>query len=237
MKTIFTLLLATVISSSAFAYNDGKLTISLAQNRNLQVQVDGRSYSDDDNTITVHNIQAGYHTIKVYRNYNNGRNSNGNGRWDNRNRRAELIYSGQVYVKPDYHVDVMVNRFGKALVDERLLDRNDDDGYYNGNNGSNGNYGQAMNDYDFNQLLGRIRGQWFNNGKMKTAKENIPSYWFNTGQVRQLLQVFSTDSDKLEIAKLTYRYTVDQRNYYSLYDVFSFQSSRDELEQYIRNYR
>jgi hypothetical protein len=235
MKTMFTLLFATALSSSAFAYNDGKLTITLVQNRNLQVQIDGRTYNDDDNTITVRNIQAGYHTIRIYR---SGNNRNGNGRWgDRNNRRSELIYSGQVYVKPDYHVDVMVNRFGKALVDERLLDRNDDDGYYNGGNGNNGGHGQVMSDYEFNQLLGRIKGQWFNSSKMNTAKENIPAYWFNTSQVRQLLQVFSSDNDKLELAKLAYRYTVDQRNYYSLYDVFSFQSSRDELEQYIRNYR
>ena len=52
MKTLFTLLLATIFSSAAFAYEGGKLTISIAGNRNFQVYVDGRAYQDQDNTYT-----------------------------------------------------------------------------------------------------------------------------------------------------------------------------------------
>jgi hypothetical protein len=44
MKNIFTLLLATV-SFSAFAYDGGKLTITVPSSRNVQVYVDGRVYS------------------------------------------------------------------------------------------------------------------------------------------------------------------------------------------------
>jgi hypothetical protein len=228
MKSIFTLLLSTIFSFHAFAYDEGKLTITLVQTRNIQVQVDGRSYNEEeDNTITLHNIRSGYHTIKIYR--TNGRN---NSRWDRGgNRRNELIYSTQVYVRPSYHVDVMVNRFGKALIDERMLERELE---YNDN--SNG-YRQAINEYDFNALLNRVKGQWFNNSKLNTVKEALPNNYFNTSQLRQLLQLFSVDKDKLELAKLAYRNTIDQRNYYTLNDVFSFQSSKDELEEYIRNQR
>ena len=117
-------------------------------------------------------------------------------------------------------------------------------GNYGNNNGSYGNngnydnnngYNQAMNDRDFSQLLQKIRGQWF--GKINTAKEGINENYFTTLQVRQILQLFSSENDKLELAKLAYRNTVDQRNYAQLYDVFSYQSSRDELDQYIRNNR
>jgi hypothetical protein len=51
------------------------------------------------------------------------------------------------------------------------------------------------------------------------------------------LQIFSSDNDKLELAKLAYRQTVDSRNYYTLYDVFSFQNGRDELDRYIKDNR
>jgi hypothetical protein len=139
----------------------------------------------------------------------------------------------------------MINRFGKALVDERDL-RYSNDGWKNGNNGKNndgygndyGNsngYNQSMNDYDFNQLLQKIRGQWF--GKINTAREGINSNYFTTVQVRQIVQLFSSENDKLELAKMAYRNTVDQRNYSQLYDVFAYQSSKDELDQYIRNNR
>jgi hypothetical protein len=82
-----------------------------------------------------------------------------------------------------------------------------------------------------------VKGQWFNNSKLNTVKEALPNNYFNTSQLRQLLQLFSVDKDKLELAKLAYRNTIDQRNYYTLNDVFSFQSSKDELEEYIRNQR
>ena len=241
MKATLSFLLATFFATSAFAaYDEGRLTVTVAQGKNIQVQIDGRSYSDDDNTITVQNIQSGYHTIKIFR--SNGRNNNNNnGRWDRGNNRAqEVIYSSQVYVRPSYHVDVMVNRFGKALVDEQIIDRNyNNNGGYDDyrNGGYNNGYRQAMNDNDFNQLVGKIKSQWFGNGKMKTARESIPQYYFNTTQVRQLLQIFSSENDKLELAKLAYANTVDPRNYSSLYDVFAYQSSRDELERYVRNYR
>jgi hypothetical protein len=76
-----------------------------------------------------------------------------------------------------------------------------------------------------------------NCSKINIAKEGINENYFTTQQVRQILQLFSSDSDKLELAKLAYRNTVDQRSYAQLYDIFSYQSSRDELDQYIRNNR
>ena len=241
MKTIFTLLLATIFTTSAFAYDEGRLTITVSTPSDVQVMIDNRTYRLDDNSVILNNVRAGQHTIQVYRGRGNNRN-NGN---KNRNNRNDILYSSTIYVKPNYDVDIMINRFGKVLVDERDL-RYSNDGYgnYGNNNGSYGNngnydnnngYNQAMNDRDFSQLLQKIRGQWF--GKINTAKEGINENYFTTLQVRQILQLFSSENDKLELAKLAYRNTVDQRNYAQLYDVFSYQSSKDELDQYIRNNR
>lgn len=118
-------------------------------------------------------------------------------------------------------------------------------GYGNGHNGSynNGSYGgygnsnrAAMNDADFNQLVQHIRSQWF--GKFNTAKQTVSnaSYYFSTYQVRQVLQIFSSESDKLELAKLAYRQTVDPNNYRQLYDLFSY-NGQTELDNYIRSFR
>src|ERR671932_2473321 len=122
MKSMFTLLLATALTSSAFAYDGGRLSVTLPKS-NLTVVIDNRTYAPEDNSVVMNNIPVGQHSIQVYR-------SNG----VRRNRNNDLLYSSTVYVKPNYHVDVMINRFGKALVDERdLRDRNngwdDGDGY------------------------------------------------------------------------------------------------------------
>jgi hypothetical protein len=233
METIFTLLFA-VIFTSAFAYDEGKITVSFAAKNNVQVFIDGRAYQPEDNIVSVNNVQSGQHSIKIYRAKRAGRN-NGN--------KNELLYSNTVYVKPAYHVDVMVNRFGKALIDERALrsDNRYDDNDWNQNNdgayGNGNNYNQAMSDYDFNGFIQKIKSQWFNSGKINTAKDGLTKSYFTTYQVKTVLQLFSSESDKLELAKLSYRNTVDPRNYYQLYDVFSFQSSKDDLDRYLKDYR
>jgi hypothetical protein len=243
MKTIFTLLLATIFTTSAFALDESRLTITVSTSNDVQVMIDNKTYRLDENSVVLNNIRAGQHTVQVYRGRAN--NNRGNNRNNNRN---NVLYSSTIYVKPNYDVDIMINRFGKALVDERDLRYNNDgygnNGNYGNNNGgygnNNGNYGnnnynQPMKDYDFNQLLQKIRSQWI--GKQSAAKDAINSNYFTTLQVRQVLQLFSSENDKLELAKLAYRNTVDQRSYTQLYDVFSYQSSKDELDQYIRNNR
>jgi hypothetical protein len=240
MKTIFTLLLATVFTGSAFAYDEGKITITTAVKKDVQVYVDGRLYQENDNMITLNNVQPGNHTIKIYKikkNNNNGYGNNRNGRKNQANNN-ELLYSTSIYVRPSYHVDVVINRFGKALVDERALsDRNgnwDDEWNDDYNDGYNGNYGQVMSDQDFNQLVQRIRNQWF--GRLGSAKDAVNSNYFHTSQVRQLLQLFSSESDKLDLAKLSYQRIIDRQNFRQLYDLFSYQS-QVELDRQLKEGR
>jgi len=129
-------------------------------------------------------------------------------------------------------------------------DDDDDDRDYRGNNGysngdynhggydnggwNNNRYNQAMNDNDFNQLVQKIRNQWI--GKISTARDAVNNNYFNTYQVRQILQIFSSESDRLELAKLSYRNVVDQQNFRQLYDLFSYQS-QTELDRSTRDSR
>jgi len=256
MKAIFTLLLATIFTS-AFARNEGKLTISIVSDKTFQVYVDGKQYYDNDGIFTLNSIQTGNHSIQVYRQVNNNSGNVRNRNNNNYDRRGELMYSSTVYVRPSYHVDVLINRFGKALVDEKALnDRNgkwdDEDDWNNGgyNNGGNSNgannndgynnggynngYSQAISDNDFNQLLQRIRNQWF--GRLGNAKDAINSNNFYTSQIRQMLQLFTSESEKLELAKLSYVKIVDRQNFRQLYDLFS-SSSQSELDKLTRDSR
>jgi len=236
MKTIFTLLLAT-LSASAFAYDGGKLTISVASSKNIQVYVDGRPYQDNDNTFVLNNIQPGNHTITIYKNSKN--NGNGRNNRKDKNYQGDVLYNSKVYVRPSYHVDVMINRFGKAMVDERAINKkgyvDDEDNWYDNPNGSYDNeYHQAMSDYDFKQLVPKIRNQWF--GKLNTAKEAVNANYFRTDQMKQILQIFSSETDRLELAKLSYRNIVDRQNFRQLYDGFSYQS-QTELDRYVKDFR
>jgi hypothetical protein len=109
-------------------------------------------------------------------------------------------------------------------------------GYNNGRDGSynNNNYRQPMNDYDFRQLVQTIQRQWM--GKLSTARNGITGNYLSANQVKQILQLFSSESDRLDLAKASYRNLVDQQNFRQLYDLFSYQG-QSELDRYIQSSR
>lgn len=121
--------------------------------------------------------------------------------------------------------------------DYRYNDRDyryDDRSYGYGNRGGDA-YNRAMSHYNFEKLLQDIKYQYLN--KTAVAKEGIYQNYFTTQQVKMILQQFAFDNDKLELAKLAYRKTVDAGNYYQLFDVFTYENSRDQLDRYLRNNR
>ena len=52
-----------------------------------------------------------------------------------------------------------------------------------------------------------------------------------------MVTLFSFENNKLEIAKYMYGKTLDRKNYFVIYNVFTFSRSKEELAEYIRNYK
>jgi len=119
-------------------------------------------------------------------------------------------------------------------------------GYGNGNGGygnngggygnGSGSSGRQMSDYDFSRALNNVSMQRGDYQKAQSARQMINSGYFTSAQVKQIVQLFSFDNDKLELAKLAYDKTVDKQNFYVVNDVFSSYSSKDELARYIRSH-
>src|SRR5205085_8569958 len=103
-----------------------------------------------------------------------------------------------IYIKPRYHVDITINRFGKAFVDERQMGAGYDEEDYDVNN-DNG-YDQAMNARAFEQFKQTIRTESFDNAKLIMAKQTISRNYFNASQVREIVELFSFENSKLDIA-------------------------------------
>lgn len=96
----------------------------------------------------------------------------------------------------------------------------------------------AMKDTEFNTLYRNIQNRWGMGAKM-TALTNAfdnENYFFTTAQTRQLIQLVSSDNNRLQLAKESYDNIVDQSNFSQLYDVLS-SASRNDLEIYVRNYQ
>lgn len=239
MKKIFTLLLSSLFSLTLLAYDGTRLSISTVSNKvmDFKIEVDGRKYSMQDNSITLSNLAEGTHNIRIYREKKKNGNGFGFGR------KQEIIYATSVFMKRGFHLDITVNRFGKVLVDERRIGPNDDwydgeeDGYYDGDDGWDNGYANVMSAGEFASVKQSISKEWLESNRLSSAKFIMDKNNFTTQQVREMMLLFSFESNKLEVAKYAYRKTVDQKNYYQVNDVFSFSSSRDELARFIRDFR
>lgn len=186
MKSIFTLLLGGFLTTSAFA---NTITLSFNGNRNYQVIVDGRNVNDfrySNNTIYLNDLQYGQHSLQVYRMKKNGKYGNKNNLVYSSYFNSSPQYDLNIAIDNNGSVQMYQSRnndygrndrgnnhngYGNRNDDWNKHRDGDDDRNYDQNNGydhgnnNNGNwnnnrYAQAMNDYDFNQLIQKIRSQW-----------------------------------------------------------------------------
>lgn len=96
-----------------------------------------------------------------------------------------------------------------------------------------------MTDADFNTLYQSVQGKYFPGERMSSLTEifNNTANYFTMVQIRQLVKLVTLESNKLQLAKLSYRGMTDRANYTGLYELFGSQASKDELDNYVRNYR
>jgi hypothetical protein len=93
----------------------------------------------------------------------------------------------------------------------------------------------AMSDADFNTLYRNVNSAWSASSKysqVSMAFQNTTNR-FTIAQVRQLLLLISTESERLALAKLSYDNVVDQYNYAALNDVFNSYDYRTEWARYV----
>jgi hypothetical protein len=110
--------------------------------------------------------------------------------------------------------------------------------YCRNNHHEHGEYNysiKAISSRDFNDLTNVVAARSFESSKMSVIKAAMQENYFSTEQVKTLLSMFAFDSNRLELAKYAYAKTIDNNRYYKIYDVFSFESSISDLEDFIRN--
>lgn len=93
-----------------------------------------------------------------------------------------------------------------------------------------------MSDSDFNSAKSSIGSKDFEESKMTTAKQVCNSKCFTVAQVKEVMGLFSFEQSKLDFAKYAYTHTYDVGNYYQVNDAFGFESSIDDLNQYIQSH-
>lgn len=91
----------------------------------------------------------------------------------------------------------------------------------------------GMSNDDFDKLKKSIEGQSFSSTQKSVLKQGVKDKCLTVAQVRQLIKIFSFESDKLEMAKFLYDQTGDKGNYFQVNDEFGFSSSVRDLNKYI----
>jgi hypothetical protein len=135
MKSIITFLAFIFLSVCVFAnYPKSRLVVTNLENTTLHIVIDGRHYNGVGISLALDDLSAGYHLIKVYQVRRV---------WFKSDR---LLYASKVFLKPNYQVNVLINRSGQLSVVEQQMGkygRGDDRGY--GRNDDNDRYGKPAN--------------------------------------------------------------------------------------------
>ncbi len=86
----------------------------------------------------------------------------------------------------------------------------------------------------FSNMLSTIEDQDFASSKKRIAKQVISNNCMVVSHLVEILELFTFESDKLEMAKFAYAYIYDIENYYEVNNVFDFESSIEELDEFLR---
>lgn len=92
----------------------------------------------------------------------------------------------------------------------------------------------CMNDADFNAALSIIQNETFESSKLSTAKQIVSRNYLNVNQIIEICKLFTFEKDKLDFAKSAYHHCTEKEKYFLLRNVFQFDSSKKELDQYIQ---
>jgi len=253
MKTIFTLLLSTIFSLASMAYDGTRLTVTSISHNKMFVEVDGRRYNLEGNTVSIGNIRPGTHTVRVLREL---KRKTGWG-ISNGNRREQVIYSIRATLRDGFHFDILVNRFGKVMIDERRIDPNDDwydddDGFYDNDrnddrdkdwddNRGNGNdrYPADSRDNRNNKDVDNDRNDRDNQDAQDDRDEDYDDNYsrsmnsYDFTQAKESLRKEWFENKRLATAKL-----IIERNYFTSQQVkelmllFTFENNRLDIAKY-----
>jgi hypothetical protein len=92
----------------------------------------------------------------------------------------------------------------------------------------------GMDQQDYEDAYQLISEESFDSSKLALAKQVISSNPMTASQILEICKLFSFESNKLEFAKFAYTNCVDKNKYYLLNEAFSYNSSKRELDEYIK---
>lgn len=111
----------------------------------------------------------------------------------------------------------------QSLPDSRQADKSGKDGYT----------AKGMNSRDYDEVVRIISKEVFDEKRLNTAKRVISVNSMNTRQILNICNLFSYETNRLEFAKFAFSHCVDPNKFYLIDEVFLYESSKEELHEFI----
>ena len=196
--------------------------------RNYQVVIDDLSYfsvnginKNGRKITTIDNLSEGAHTLKLFRSGNmNSSSIDGSTVVPT----TKPLYTKTFQLRDGYDMNILVKANGQVSFTEKVSP-----------NATSNTYRIPMGSGAFNTLVQNINGKRYQSDRISLIKHALSttSNYFTTTQVRQLLSLITSESRRLELAKLSYHKVSDQGSFSLVYDMLNSEASRDALDTYV----
>jgi hypothetical protein len=238
-KVLFTLLLALVAFINVDAQPRRSVCrFKLSDNSRLAVSIDERFYDKQGKSITIGDLPAGRHYIKIYK-YVPYRDGGG---------RAREVYRGGIRISSgtisNFTYDLNDGKLyaNTEFIDDSYRNDNSDDAYNNNRPDDRRRDNSVFNQHNWNQtdmddLKKRVDDRITDGDKIKLMESVLKNRNYTTDQMRVMLNWLSFDDSKVTLAKWGYDYVSNKENYWKLESEFTFSSSKEEFNNYISSKR
>lgn len=222
------------------------LSITNLSAEDIQFEVDGQQYLNCGPSLNIRGLPPGTHQLVLFSIKRTG---------GMMGMKRMVIFNKPVNVKPQFYLDIIINRFGRVMVDEQSITGNqyqdgqmiwrnpgmlnmpppppgnNQPGIYNNNQGNYnnppGNYNNQQGNYNNNQ-----GNNWQGQGNYNNQPRPMPDNTFNS--FIETVRRESFDDSRMAIAKAG----IDQNFFTSnqakaLLSVFSFEASKLEIAKYM----
>jgi len=234
------------------------LKVSLSDNTTqISVAVDERHFAKRGTSITVGDLPYGMHDVKIYAITYTRR---GRGYEELIYDTKITTYAGQVSLlvyDPESGKDdvqemaISDYQASHPAMRGRFNNNNQQQGQYNNdannNQQNNGGYNNGdaaspvppeklstLTDAKTDQLKTTVAAKATDTQKMSALKDGLKDEKITTAQIGTMLDWFVFDASKVEFAKWAYSITVDKEYFSDLENKFSYKTSQDDLDKFIK---
>lgn len=239
-RNLFVVLIMLFIFAASVYSQGAYLQLSLFDDGDFTITFDDMKLSEG-NYAEFDNIQPGEHYLRVVK------------IGINVPAQENVIFDGKIKI-PAGDIYAVIDEYNAFMVYKKKsygYNRNIPSGSFsrkcggdgsssNNNNNNNNNQnvadecrGKLMTKEDYKDLKTSIGNRNFESTNVTLLKSAIDNNYFTSEQIREMMVYFTFEDSKLEVAKYSYKKVCDKNNFFKVYDAFSFDSSVNELKDYI----